>query len=30
MARSGYWNPDVRYRRLVLWRYSLLWTKPRA
>ncbi len=21
--------PGVRYRRLVLWRYSLLWTKPR-
>jgi hypothetical protein len=21
--------PGVRYRRLMLWRYSLLWAKPR-
>jgi hypothetical protein len=22
--------PDVRYRRHLLWRYSLVWTKPRV
>jgi len=37
MARVDYWNHNVHYqpvipgacyRRHLLWRYSLLWTKP--
>ena len=35
MTRASFWNhtarrllPGARYRRHLLWRYSLLWAKP--